>query len=86
MIPFSSISAAIQVEVESIARQVESLNPPELVFRAVAEGAIQSSVDGSGSRDLLDALCTDEELANVSSKLSFQLILQARLNLSEAIN
>lgn len=69
----------IQVELESIAREIGSLNPPELVFRAVAEGAIRSSVDGSGSQDLLDALCTDEELANVSPKLPFLLILQAHL-------
>ncbi|PKI55163.1 hypothetical protein CRG98_024454 [Punica granatum] len=53
-----------RVQLDSVARQIESLNPPEDVFRAMVESAVQSSGTGSGSQDILDALCSDEELAN----------------------
>lgn len=59
----------IQAELESVAKQIESRNSPTDVFRSMVENAVQASGDGNGSKDLLDALRSDEGLANASSKI-----------------
>jgi hypothetical protein len=52
-----------------VAQRIENLNPPGDVFRSVVENAVQLSGSGSGSRDLVDELCSDEGLANVSVQM-----------------
>lgn len=52
-----------------MAQRIERLNQPGDVFRSVVENAVQLSGSGSGSRDLVDDLCSDEGLANVSVQM-----------------
>lgn len=52
-----------------MAERIDRLSPPTDVFRAVAENAIQLSGSGSVSNDLLDELCSNENLAGVSIHL-----------------
>lgn len=53
-----------QIDVQQVAQRIERLNQPGDVFRSVVENAVQLSGSGSGSRDLVDDLCSDEGLAN----------------------
>ncbi|XP_062163600.1 ubiquitin-like domain-containing protein CIP73 isoform X2 [Alnus glutinosa] len=53
-----------QIDLQQVAQRIENLNPPGDVFRSVVENAVQLSGSGSGSRDLVDELCSDEGLAN----------------------
>ena len=45
---------------------IEHLSAPEDVFRVLAENSFQLSGGGSGSEELVDELCSDEGLVNVS--------------------
>lgn len=49
-----------------MAQGIENLNPPQNVFRSVAENAVQLSGSEGGFEGLVDELCSDEGLANVS--------------------
>ncbi|XP_059459775.1 ubiquitin-like domain-containing protein CIP73 isoform X2 [Corylus avellana] len=53
-----------QIDLQPVAQRIEHLNPPGDVFRSVAENAVQLSGSGSDSRDLVDELCSEEDLAN----------------------
>ncbi|KAL2318877.1 hypothetical protein Fmac_032753 [Flemingia macrophylla] len=54
---------SLQHDRQPLAERIEHLRPPTDVFRAVAENAVQLSVSGSASNDLLDELCSNESLA-----------------------
>lgn len=49
-----------------MAQGIENLNPPQNVFRSVVENAVQLSGSEGGFEGLVDELCSDEGLANVS--------------------
>ena len=58
-----------KINLQQVAQMIEHLNPPGDVFRSVVENAVQLSGSGSDSRDLVDELCSDEGLANVSVQI-----------------
>jgi hypothetical protein len=60
-----------QINLQQVAQRIEHLNPPENVFRSVVENAVQLSGSESGSEDLVDELCSDEGLTNVSVQIDF---------------
>ena len=58
-----------KIDLQQVAQRIEDLNPPEDVFRSVAENAVQLSGIESDSRDFLDVLCSQEDLAKVSIQI-----------------
>lgn len=54
-----------QTNLQQVAQRIERLNPPGNVFHSVVENAVQLS-GRSGSEDLINELCSDEGLADVS--------------------
>lgn len=72
MLPFYVLTYHMfffQIDLQPVAQRIEHLNPPGDVFRSVAENAVQLSGSGSDSRDLVDELCSEEDLANVSVQM-----------------
>ncbi|KAJ7957943.1 Large proline-rich protein BAG6 [Quillaja saponaria] len=58
------IDQTSQINLQSVAQRIEHLNPPRDVFSSVVENAFQLSGVGSASDDLVDELCSDEDLAS----------------------
>ncbi|KAM3710958.1 hypothetical protein ACJW31_01G071400 [Castanea mollissima] len=54
----------VQINLQQVAQGIENLNPPQNVFRSVAENAVQLSGSEGGFEGLVDELCSDEGLAN----------------------
>ncbi|KAH9693680.1 ubiquitin-like domain-containing protein [Citrus sinensis] len=57
----------IQIGIQQVVQRIEHLDPPGEVFRAVVQNAGQLHCNGSGREDLVSELCSDEDLAEVST-------------------
>lgn len=55
---------SLQLDLQPVAERIDHLSSPTDVFRAVAENAVQLSGSESASNDLLDELCSNENLAS----------------------
>ncbi|KAI4336722.1 hypothetical protein L6164_015213 [Bauhinia variegata] len=62
----NSNNQSLQINLQPVAETIEGPSPPDVVFRAVAENAVQLSGSGSASNALLEELCCDDGLASVS--------------------
>lgn len=53
----------IQIGIQQVVQRIEHLDPPEELFRAIVQNAGQLHCNGSGPEDLVNELCSDEDLA-----------------------
>lgn len=56
-------------------QRIEHLDPPGELFRAIVQNAGQLHCNGSGPEDLVNELCSDEDLAQVSTILQWFVML-----------
>lgn len=56
-----------QIGIQQVVQRIEHLDPPGEVFRAIVQNAGQLHCNGSGREDLVSELCSDEDLADVST-------------------
>lgn len=63
------MSFVCQIDLQQVAQGIEQLNPPGDVFRSVAENAVHLSGSRSDFEDLVNELCGDEGLADVSVQM-----------------
>lgn len=75
-----SFSFFLQLDLQPVAERIDNLSPPTDVFRAVAENAVQLSGSESASNDLLDELCSNENLASVSIRIFDVLFVPQKLH------
>ncbi|KAI4317007.1 hypothetical protein L6164_024921 [Bauhinia variegata] len=75
----NSDNQSLQINVQPMAGTIEGRSPPAVVFRAVAENAVQLSGSGSTSNALLEELCCDDGLAS-------EYVEMLRRDLSERVN